>query len=48
MVKFETPGDVGVPVMIPVEPRVRRGGKEPAVTCQRYGGMPPLALSVCE
>src|SRR6185369_810030 len=38
---------VGVPEITPVLPfNVRPVGSEPAVTCQLYGGVPPLAASV--
>ena len=45
-VKFEFPGLVGVPLITPVEARLRPAGKEPAETDQEYGAAPPLAANV--
>jgi hypothetical protein len=47
-VKFEGPADKGIPVMRPVGERAKPRGREPAVTSQTYGGVPPVAFSVCE
>jgi hypothetical protein len=47
-VKLETPKLTGVPLMVPVVPRVRPEGSPPTPTAQVYGGDPPVALSVFE
>lgn len=47
-VKFEDPADRGIPVIVPVGDSARPAGREPAVTSHTYGGVPPVAVSVCE
>jgi hypothetical protein len=48
-VKVYVPAVVGVPVSAPPELRLKPGGCVPPVITQLvYGGVPPLAASVCE
>ena len=48
-VKLYVPVAVGVPEITPVAALSNRpGGKEPEAIDQLYGGVPPLAASVCE
>ena len=42
------PAVVGVPVITPLEERVRPAGRAPLATVHVYGGFPPLAASVAE
>jgi len=44
--KPKFPASVGVPANVPVELRVSPGGKEPPVTANEYGAVPPLAVIV--
>ena len=39
---------VGMPLITPVELRVRPGGKDPITVQLLYGGVPPLAVKVAE
>jgi hypothetical protein len=49
MVNENVPVWVGIPPICPVEVlSVSPGGKEPEVTDQEYGAVPPLAVSVAE
>ncbi len=48
-VKLKEPLVVGVPLMVPLaEPRDNPVGREPPLTDQLYGDVPPEAVSVCE
>ena len=44
-VKEEAPAAVGVPLICPELPRVRPAGREPELSDQLYGVVPPLAAS---
>jgi len=46
-VKFEDAAVVGVPEIVPPE-RLKPAGSDPLATDHVYGGVPPVALSVCE
>jgi hypothetical protein len=46
-VKLEGPAAAGVPEMVPPE-RLSAAGRDPVATAQVYGGVPPVAFSVCE
>jgi hypothetical protein len=49
IVKLYGPALAGVPVSAPLLLSDRPGGKTPPVTDQAtYGGIPPVAVSVCE
>jgi hypothetical protein len=43
-VKLEVPDVVGVPESTPEVLKLRPAGREPTVTDQEYGGIPPLAV----
>lgn len=45
-VKAEVPAPEGVPEMVPDVLNVRPDGREPLITAQEYGGVPPLAVAV--
>ena len=47
-VKLTVPATVGVPVMAPVEDRPSPAGRAPALIENEYGGVPPLAATLCE
>ena len=47
-VKFAVPALEGVPAIIPPSESVSPAGKAPAVSDHAYGGVPPVADSVCE
>ena len=48
--KVKEPAVVGVPEMLPLDPRVNPpgSGRLPLVSRQVYGGVPPVAFRVCE
>jgi hypothetical protein len=46
-VKFDGPAAAGVPEIVPPE-RLSPAGSDPLATAQVYGGVPPVAFSVCE
>src|SRR5215472_4363537 len=47
-VKFAAPAAPGVPEMLPPADRLRPAGSVPLDTDHEYGGVPPVAPSVCE
>ena len=47
-VKLEVPAADGVPLITPADDSVRPAGSAPAVTDQAKGGVPPVAVNVCE
>jgi hypothetical protein len=47
-VKLNVPPVVGVPVMLPPGLKFKPPGGAPKVMAQLYGGVPPLADTVCE
>jgi hypothetical protein len=42
------PAALGVPEMVPEDPRVTPPGRLPLVNCQVYGWDPPVAARFCE
>ena len=46
-VKSKGPAVAGVPEIVPAPDIVKPGGKMPDATDQVYGGVPPVAESVC-
>ncbi len=47
IVNVKMPDAVGVPLIVPVEPRASPAGSEPLVTAQVMGAV-PVVVSVCE
>lgn len=47
-VKLNVPAVLGVPLITPLGLRLSPAGSTPAATDQEYGGVPPVADSVCE
>ncbi len=47
-VKLAAPAAPGVPDIAPPGDRFNPAGNDPLDTVQEYGGVPPVALSVCE
>ena len=47
-VTFAVPAVVGVPDIVPPAARVSPAGSDPLAIVHVYGGVPPVALSVCE
>jgi hypothetical protein len=47
-VKVKVPAALREPVMAPLEERLRPPGNAPFTMDQVYGGVPPVAASVCE
>jgi hypothetical protein len=45
-VKDQTPARFGFPEIVPLEPRLRPGGRIPEARLHVYGGTPPVAASV--
>jgi hypothetical protein len=45
-VKVDVPTIVGVPVMLPLDTSVNPVGKDPLVTANVYGPVPPVAANV--